>query len=90
MLRSSVSVFALAAVAFGCSWDYAIWIPRSRSADPLYRFVKNGKAGYIDGRGRILIPPKFPAYGNSGAEFHDGRLEIGASNGKYVDHTGRL
>ena len=84
-------VLVLAATAaFACSWDYLIWIPHSKSADPLYRFVKDGKAGYIDGRGRIVIPPKFEPYGNYGSAFHDGLLEIAVSDGRYVDRTGKL
>lgn len=79
---------AMAVVA--CSWDYPIWIPRSASADPMYRFIRNGRAGYIDGSGRIVIPPGLPAFGNSGSEFHDGLLEIGVSDGKYVDRTGKV
>jgi hypothetical protein len=71
MMRSMVLAFT-ATVAFGCSADYLIWIPRSKSADPLYRFVKNGKAGYIDRSGRVVIPPKLEPYGNYGSEFHDG------------------
>ena len=58
-------------VAAGCEFDYLIWIPRSSTADPLYRFIKNGKAGYIDAEGHIVIPPRLRPYGNSGFEFHD-------------------
>jgi hypothetical protein len=56
----------------------------------LYRFVKNGKAGYIDGSGRVVIPPRLKSYGNYGSEFHDGRPEITVSDGRYVDRTGKL
>lgn len=89
MVKSLVLALT-ATVAFACSADYLIWIPRTKSADPLYRFVRNGKAGYIDASGRIVIPPKFEPYGNSGAEFHDGRLEIAVSDGRYVDRTGKV
>jgi hypothetical protein len=89
MLRPLVLAFT-ATVAFACSWDYPIWIPRSKSADPLYRFVKNEKAGYIDGSGRVVIPPTFEPYGNYGSEFHDGLLEIGFSDGRYLDRTGKV
>ena len=82
----------LSAVATGlpCTWDYPIWMIRSKSADPLYRFVLHGKAGYINGSGKIVIKPTFDAFGNYGGEFHDGLMEIGASGGRYVDTTGRL
>jgi hypothetical protein len=79
-----------AAAIFACSWDYPIWIPRSKSADPLYRFTKNGKAGYIDSKGRVVIPPSLPAFGNYGSEFRHGLLEMSVSDGKYVDRTGKL
>jgi hypothetical protein len=79
-----------ATVAFACSWDYPIWIPRSKSADPLYRFIKNDQAGYIDRNGRVVIPPKLKAWGNYGSEFHDGLLEIAVSDGVYVDQTGKV
>lgn len=87
-------VFALAAVtsvlAFGCSWDYSIWIPRNRSADPLYRFTKHGKAGYINREGKVVIPPKFEPLGNSGGEFRDGLALTAVANGKYMDESGRI
>ena len=67
MLRLLVLVLMAAAV-FACTADYAIWIPRDKSADPLYRFTKHGKAGYIDGRGRVVIPPTLESYGNYGSE----------------------
>ena len=70
-----------------CSWGYLIWIPRSPSADPLYRFIQGDKAGYIDRNGRVVIPPLLPWWGESGGEFHDGLLEIGLA--VYVDVTGK-
>jgi hypothetical protein len=79
-----------ASVVFACDWVYPIWIPRSTTADPLYRFIKNGKAGYIDASGHVVVPPELTPYGNYGSEFHDGLLEIAVSDGKYVDRTGKL
>lgn len=79
-----------ASIVLGCDADYSIWIPRSSTADPLYRFIKNGKAGYIDASGHVAIPPKLTPNGNYGSEFHDGLLEVAVSDGKYVDRTGRL
>ena len=74
---------------FPADWDYLIWIPRSPSADPLYRFTKGDKCGYIDQTGKIVIPPVLSYFGgNSGHEFHDGLLQIDV-NGEYVDRAGR-
>jgi hypothetical protein len=72
-----------------CSWDQWIWMIRSKNADPLYRFVRDDKAGYIDGLGKVVIEPTLDVYGNSGGEFHDGLLEIGVYSGKYIDTAGK-
>ena len=89
LMRLGILVLT-ATIASACSWDYPIWIPRTKSADPLYRFVKNRKAGYIDGTGHIVIPPKLAVWGNYGSAFHDGLLEIGVSDGVYVNRTGKV
>jgi hypothetical protein len=79
-----------ASSVWACSTDYSIWIPRSGDADPLYRFVKGGKAGYIDQNGHVVIPPVLEHLGgNYAGEFHDGLAEIGVSDGVYVDKTGK-
>lgn len=83
-------IAVISVAAFACEWDYSIWIPRTRSADPLYRFVQHGKAGYINAQGKIVIPPKLPGLGNFGSEFHDGLREISVSDGRYVDTSGKL
>ena len=83
-------VLPLLSIALACEGDYLIWIQRDNSADPLYRFIKNGKAGYIDGTGRVIVPPTLKAFSNSGSEFHDGLLEVSVSDGKYVDRSGRV
>jgi hypothetical protein len=76
-----------------CSWDYPIWQVRSNSADPYYRFVQNGRAGYIDRSGKVIIGAnlKDAADYNFGREFHDGLLEpSGIGEGRYFDATGKL
>lgn len=86
---SLAALLACAAPADGCSWDYPIWIPRDGGADPLYRFIRDGKAGYIDRSGRVVIEPQFDGDGNYAGVFHDGLLEVGVSSGEYVDATGK-
>ena len=76
-----------ATIAFGCESDYLIWIQRSTSADPLYRFIENDKAGYIDQKGRVVVPPTLSFYGNSGEEFHNGLLS--RLDAPYIDTTGK-
>jgi hypothetical protein len=72
-----------------CSWSYKIWAIRSKSADPLFRFVRDGKAGYIDARGKIVIQPTFPVYDNFFGEFHEGLLAVKEESGyRYVDRSG--
>ncbi|HVO99964.1 MAG TPA: WG repeat-containing protein [Bryobacteraceae bacterium] len=88
MWRLSVLAWA-ASVVLGCDAGYRIWIPRSESADPLFRFIKHGKAGYIDATGRVVIPPTLPENVATG-EFHDGLMEVAVFDGEYVDRTGRL
>src|SRR5579862_2060384 len=85
-----IACILVAGILLGCESTYPIWIPRSANADPLYRFIKNGKAGYIDATGHIVIQPTLEVWGNYGSEFHDGLLEVSASDGKYVDRTGKL
>jgi hypothetical protein len=69
MRRVLILVLA-ASVAIGCSVFPGIWIPRSPNADALFRFIKDGKAGYIDAGGHIVIPASLnPKEAN---EFVDG------------------
>ncbi|MBV9211753.1 MAG: WG repeat-containing protein, partial [Acidobacteria bacterium] len=72
-----------------CSWDYLIWINQNKKADPLYRFLKDGKAGYIDRNGKVVIQPRFKFYSNSGGEFHEGLMRIDEDGIDYVDATGK-
>lgn len=89
MLRPAVLALTVTA-AFACSWDYVIWTPRGKSADPLYRFVRGEKAGFIDREGRIVLPPTFETYGNSGPSFHDGRMALDVFHGRYIDRAGNV
>jgi hypothetical protein len=87
ILQRTLILALVATVACGCEWDYSIWIQRKQSADPLYRFIENDKAGYIDQTGRVAVPPTLRTYGNSGEEFHNGFLS--AFIAPYIDTTGK-
>jgi len=83
------SLVAAPAPAAACSWDYLIWMPHERDADPLYRFIRGGKAGYIDRSGKVVIEPKFSFYGNGGGVFRGGLMHTGVASGEYVDTSGK-
>jgi hypothetical protein len=87
-LAAAIFLFSQAAVA--CSWDYPIWQPRSKNADPLYRFIKGDKAGYIDRTGKVVIEPTLEFYGNYHGEFQSGLLNLLSWEGPYIDQTGKI
>lgn len=72
---SAVGTLALIPIVSACSWVYLIWAIRSKPAEPLFRFLRNGKAGYIDSQGRILLPPTLPSDDSSFGEFHEGLVQ---------------
>jgi hypothetical protein len=84
--RIQLLPLTIVALTCACSWDYPIWIPRSPSADPYYRFIKNGY-GYMDTDGQILIPPSF----EYAEDFHDGRVVVGKKDGPfwYINEHGQ-
>lgn len=74
-----------------CSWDYPIWQNRDKNADPYYRFIRDGKQGYIDRTGRIVVQPTIRiSSSNSGDEFHNGLLLTRVAGGPYIDTTGKV
>jgi len=78
-------------VAHACSWSYVIWGIRSKPADPLFRFVRNGRSGYIDSAGKVVIQPLLPSGDNFFGEFHEGLVAIKDEHGyRYLDRSGRL
>ncbi|MFN7995456.1 MAG: WG repeat-containing protein [Bryobacteraceae bacterium] len=81
----------LNAVVHACSVSLILWSINDKSADPLFRFIRGGKAGYIDAKGRIVVSPTLAVDSTSFAEFHEGLLRIGGEgNHEYVDKTGKV
>ncbi|MBZ5607531.1 MAG: WG repeat-containing protein [Acidobacteriia bacterium] len=77
----------------GCSWDYSVWPKSKRSDTALFRFVVNERygAGYINGLGRIVIPPQYLAFGNHGGDFFEGLANVKTKDDGdfYIDATGK-
>ncbi len=85
-MRALVALFLVGQLAFGCETVSLIWEP-SASSDPLFRFERNGKVGFIDATGKIVIQPKLPD--DTSGEFHDGLLSLGISSGPFIDRSGK-
>jgi hypothetical protein len=67
-----------------------MWGIRDPKANALFRFVRDGKAGYIDAAGKVVIQPTLPATGTWGGEFHEGLLQIGEDKEqRYIDTFGK-
>ena len=71
VLLASTLLLGIAAVfGYACSWDNPVWPKDPRSDTSLFRFVvgvdEKAKAGYIDAKGHVVIPPTFDAHGDYG------------------------
>lgn len=51
-----------------CSWDRPIWEKKPKSRTSLLRFFVDGRAGFIDAKGKVVIPATFPVSGNTGTD----------------------
>lgn len=84
----AVSILSLAAVWAECMQAPLMWIPRDPAADALYRFEQDGKAGYIDQSGHIVIAPRSDLV--AGAEFHHGLAPLRGQPGRSLDRGGNI
>jgi len=66
-----------------------IWAKDPTSDVPLFRVAKNGKVGYIDATGRLVIPTSFDLTFNYGWDFFEGvaPVQVGTEWG-YIDSAG--
>jgi hypothetical protein len=72
-----------------CSWDNPIWPKDKRSDTPLFRFVIDGKAGYINASGKIVIPARFPVFGSYGYDdFFEGVASMNILRAAHIDSQG--
>lgn len=60
---------------------------------PLFPIVVDGKGGYIDATGKVVIQPRFEAdFGGALAQFHEGLAPVNEPGGRkgFIDRTGRF
>ncbi len=80
---------AMQTATMACSWDHPIWPKDKRSDTPLFRFVKDGKAGYINASGNIVIPARFRVFGNAGYDdFFEGVAAMDILRPAFIDSSG--
>ncbi len=88
-MRIWLALLLTCQLVIGCEADGLIWMPPTNTAGPLFRFVKNGRAGFIDRQGHVVVQPTLEIGSNWGQYFSGGLLSIGASSGPFIDATGR-
>jgi hypothetical protein len=88
-MRALIALLLTCQLVIGCEADGLIWMPPTDKADPLFRFIRDGRAGFIDAQGKIVIQPALRVRGNWDQYFTDGMLSLGASDGPFIDTTGR-
>ncbi len=71
-----------------CAPASLLWIPRDPAVDPLYRFEQDGKAGYIDQSGNVVIPLRSDLA--LGAEFRQGVAPLRGQSGRFLDRKGNI
>jgi len=72
-----------------CSWDNPIWPKDKRSDTALFRFVIDGKAGYVDASGKVVVPAKFKVFGNHGYDdFFEGFASTDILRPSLIDSKG--
>ena len=92
LVSIAIGFFLTYSQTLGCSWDYPIW-PKSKLSDtPLFKFILNERdgVGYIDRQGKVVIRPRFEAYGNHGGDFFGGLANVSTKDTRdfYIDAKG--
>lgn len=83
--------FALVVVPsiFSCSLDHTLWDFVSDNPDPLFRFIQDSKAGFINSRGTVVIKPVLHVGETSLRDFTEGLLGLtNTKESRFVDRSG--
>jgi hypothetical protein len=85
-LGVSITWITVCTTMVACSWDNPIWPKDKRSDTALFRFVTDGKAGFINVSGKIMIPARFPVVGFGNEGYDDFFEGVAAMNTLRKDH----
>lgn len=89
-MRIVVAGLTLAVVvAYTCSISYyrRLWAKSPGSQSKLFAFERNGRVGFIDRKGKVVIPPTIKAPIEEVGDFSDGLARVNDQG--YIDQTGR-
>lgn len=75
-MRVLLSLIITSALLLACDADTLIWMPLHDRADPLFRFISGGRAGFIDRTGKVVVPPTLPITFNTDQVFYDGLMSL--------------
>jgi hypothetical protein len=92
-LSVAAAVCVFVTITDACSISFPVWSLKSKSAEPLFRFEQNGKAGYIDVTGNVIVKPTLAFFDrqNFYGEFHEGIAEFYDDGGhRYMDRSGKI
>lgn len=89
-LRRTALLFlsiALAATPCSVASFRVLWAKKAGSQSKLFAFERDGRAGFIDPSGKIVIPPQIEAGIDDVGDFADGLARVDRQG--YIDQTGR-
>ncbi|MEP6961121.1 MAG: WG repeat-containing protein [Acidobacteriota bacterium] len=84
-MRALIALFLAGNLSFGCEVTPGLWSP-AHDGDPLFRFERDDKVGFIDAKGKVVIEPSLPLHNTEA--FHDGVLSLG-TQGPFINTTGK-
>jgi len=88
-LRVILGVVLGALIGQPCSVSYPrqMWAKGSGAQSKLFAFERNGRVGFIDPTGKIVVKPKIKASIDDVGDFVDGRARIGHTG--YISESGK-
>jgi hypothetical protein len=81
-------LLALAAEPCSMSAVRKLWAKKPGAASNLFAFERNGRVGFIDPTGNVIINPTIVASIDDVGDFSNGRARVGDQG--YIDETGKL
>src|SRR5579863_2110485 len=86
---SLIGLWIAIRIISACSVSRMIVTGHEANADPLFRIVKDGKVGFIDPAGNVVLKPVISLPDTDG-DFHEGLLRVKTGDQyRYIDTLGK-